>query len=98
MSKKKGLQLDAWRKYPLAEVDAVLNPLAEWIDKVSPTAKQEYPTSWNTEWHIVSRISQTSLAVMFEDGFANQFQDMERRKWMSWHIVSILTSVFSERD
>ncbi|KAK2756814.1 transcriptional regulator swi6 [Arachnomyces sp. PD_36] len=80
LNKKKRLQLDSWGKYPSAEVDAVMNPLIEWVDKVSPTAKLEYPTTWDTQRHLARRILQTFLAATFEDEFASQFKDMDKEE------------------
>ena len=53
LDKKRRLQLDAWGKYPSPEAEAALRPLVEWIDSVSPTAKQQYPTPWATERHLL---------------------------------------------
>jgi hypothetical protein len=80
LNKKKRLQLDAWGKYPSPEVEAVLNPLTEFIDKVSPTAKYAYPTSWDIQRHLIRRTFQTFLAATFEDEFASQFKDMDKKE------------------
>ena len=80
LNKKKKLQLDAWGRYPSAEIDAVLNPLTEFIDKVSPTATEEYPTTWDTQRHMTRRIFQAFLAPTFEDEFASQFKDMDKKE------------------
>ncbi len=57
-----------------------MKPLIEWIDKVSPTAKYTYPTSWATERHVYRSIFQTFLAVSFVDEFASLFKDMDKKE------------------
>ena len=74
LEKKKRLQLDAWGKYPSKEVEAVINPLVEWIDKVSPTAKDTYPNTWDTKRHVERAILQTFLAESFVQEFAELFR------------------------
>lgn len=76
--KKKAYQLDGWGRDPTEESDRVLKPLVEWIDKVSPTAKNTYPTPWSTETHVLRNIHQTFLAASFSDEFANLFKDLEK--------------------
>lgn len=75
LEKKKELQLDAWGKHPSPQVDAVLHPLVEWIDKVCPTAKDTYPTTWATERHMSRAIMQTFMANAFSMEFALLFKD-----------------------
>lgn len=74
-TKKRALQLDAWGKYPSDEVDAVLNPFVEWIDKVSPAAKDLYPTPWATQRQILRATLQTFLSRSFDMEFAGLFRD-----------------------
>lgn len=75
LEKKKTLQLDAWGKYPSQEIDALLGPLVEWIDRVSPTAKSTYPSTWDTRRHIERAVLQTFLAESFQKEFAELFRD-----------------------
>ena len=71
---KKRLQLDAWGKYPSKEVEDLINPLVKWIDEVSPTAKDIYPSTWNTARHIERLVLQTFLAETFCHDFAELFR------------------------
>ncbi|KAK7893833.1 hypothetical protein LTR67_006534 [Exophiala xenobiotica] len=74
LEKKKRLQLDAWGKYPSKEVDGVMEPLIKWIDSVSPTAKDVYPSTWNTARHVERAVLQTFLAETFCQEFAELFR------------------------
>ncbi|KFY85498.1 hypothetical protein V500_08393 [Pseudogymnoascus sp. VKM F-4518 (FW-2643)] len=76
LEKKKRLQLDSWGKYPSEEVENLMKPLIEWVDKVSPTAKDLYPTSWNTQKHLDRAILQTFLSDSLQMEFAELFRDM----------------------
>jgi hypothetical protein len=76
LEKKRRLQLEAWGKYPNKEVEGVLSPLVKWIDEVCPEAKNNYPTTWNTERHVVRATLETFLANSFSAEFANLFKDM----------------------
>lgn len=75
LDKKKRLQLDAWGTYHSQEVDDVLKPLISWIDSVSSTAKDVYPTTWNTARHVQRAVLQTFLAESFTREFAELFRD-----------------------
>ncbi|MCJ1439289.1 hypothetical protein MMC27_008681 [Xylographa pallens] len=74
LDKKRGLQLDAWGKYPSKEAEEVLDPLVHWIDKVSPTAKDTYPGPWATERHVLRAVFQTFLSKSFAAEFAELFK------------------------
>lgn len=74
--RKRALQLDAWGRYPSAESEAVIGPLVEWIDKVAPNSKDQYPTPWATERQITRIINQLWIATCVQDDFANLFKDM----------------------
>ncbi|KAL2427050.1 Beta-xylosidase [Exophiala dermatitidis] len=76
--KKKRLQLDAWGMYPSKEAENVIGPLVSWIDSVSPTAKDVYPTTWNTRRHIERAVLQTFLAETFVNEFAELFRDKDQ--------------------
>ncbi|KAL1964391.1 hypothetical protein VTN77DRAFT_6949 [Rasamsonia byssochlamydoides] len=80
LEKKQRLRLDAWGTRPSAEVDAVLKPLVQWIDSVSPAAKETYPTPWATERHVLRAVFQTFLAASFADEFAALFKDMDEKE------------------
>ncbi|MCJ1309532.1 hypothetical protein MMC25_003192 [Agyrium rufum] len=74
LEKKRYLQLDAWGKYPSKDAEEALNPLVEWIDKQAPNAKDQYPTPWATERHVLRSVIQTFFARCFSDEFAEQFR------------------------
>ncbi|KAF7595253.1 hypothetical protein BBP40_006753 [Aspergillus hancockii] len=77
LEKKNRLWLDAWGRRPSAEPESALRPLVEWIDRVSPRAKETYPTSWNTERHLLRNVFQTFLATSFAEEFAELFRGMD---------------------
>ncbi|GAB7337244.1 hypothetical protein MBLNU457_g2617t1 [Dothideomycetes sp. NU457] len=74
--KKRAYQLDAWGRYPSKQVEDVINPLVEWIQKVAPTSDDQYPTPWATERQITRLINQIWLSTCMSDEFAEQFRDM----------------------
>lgn len=77
LDKKNRLWLDSWGRRPSPEPAAALKPLVQWIDQVSPTAKETYPTPWNTERHLLRAVFQTFLAASFVDEFAELFRGMD---------------------
>ena len=80
LEKKRDFWLDKWGRRPAAEPEAALRPLVDWIDRVSPTAKQAYPTSWNTEMHVMRNVFNTFLAASFVDEFAALFRGMDEKQ------------------
>ena len=82
LDKKRAFWLDKWGRRPQSEPEAALRPLLDWIDRVSPTAKDTYPTSWNTELHVMRSVFYTFLAASFVDEFAEYCRtiNQERRK------------------
>ncbi|GIC93545.1 glycoside hydrolase family 5 protein [Aspergillus udagawae] len=80
LEKKKKFWLDAWGREPSAEPEAALKPLVDWIDKVSPQAKETYPTPWHTERHLLRNVFQTFLAASFVDEFAELFRGMDEKE------------------
>ena len=58
----------------------MLKPLVSWIDSVSPTAKETYPTTWDTTRHIERAILQTFLAESFQKEFAELFRDKDEKE------------------
>ena len=80
LEKKNHFWLDCWGRRPSAEPEAALRPLVEWIDKVSPQAKETYPTPWNTERHLLRNVFQTFLAASFADEFADLFRVMNEEE------------------
>lgn len=73
LEKKKALQLDMWGKYPSPETEALINPLAAWIDKVSPGGLT-YPTTWDTKRHVERAVLQTLLSDSLQGEFAELFR------------------------
>ncbi|KAL4742630.1 glycoside hydrolase superfamily [Aspergillus similis] len=80
LNKKKILMLDHWGRDPDAAVDAVgvLKPLVEWIHRVSPSAKETYPTPLYTERLLLRGVFQTFLANSFADDFAGLLQGLDK--------------------
>ena len=76
LGKKRALQLDAWGRYPSKQVEDVINPLVDWIDKNAPSSKDQYPTPWATERQITRIINQLWLSSCLSDEFAELFKDM----------------------
>jgi hypothetical protein len=76
LEKKKMLQLDAWGRRPAKEVEDVINPLVELIDKYIPQSKEQYPTPWATERQIVRLVNQIWMAGCLNDEFAELFRGM----------------------
>lgn len=76
LERKRALQLDAWGRYPSKQVEEVINPLVEWIDKVAPNSKDQYPTPWATERQVIRLINQTYLSKCLSDEFSEHFRDM----------------------
>ena len=77
LEKKKKYQIDAWGKHPSPEAEAAIKPMVEWIDKISPSAKDTYPTPWATERHVLRNVYQTFLAGSFSDEFASLFKSLD---------------------
>jgi hypothetical protein len=79
LDKKRDFWLDKWGRRPAPGPEAALRPLVDWIDSVSPTAKETYPTSWNTELHVLRNVFNTFLAASFVDEFAALFRGMSEK-------------------
>jgi hypothetical protein len=80
LDKKKRFRLDAWGVYPSEESEAAVNPLVGWIEKISPSAKDMYPTPWDVERHVLRNVVQTFLSATFSDEFAEQFRGMDEKE------------------
>lgn len=76
LERKRAMQLDAWGRYPSKEVEAVIYPLVEFIDRNLPTSKDQYPTPWATERQIARLINNTWMSNCASDEFAELFRDM----------------------
>ena len=76
LEKKRALQLDAWGRYPSKQVEDVINPLVDWIDKNAPASKDQYPTPWFTERQVTRLINQLWMSKCLSDEFAEQFAGM----------------------
>ncbi|KAJ5760024.1 hypothetical protein N7520_007180 [Penicillium odoratum] len=80
LEKKRAIWIDKWGHQHVPEAEAALKPLLDWIDRVSPSAKDTYPTPWNTELHVTRNVLYTFLAASFTDEFAALFHGMEERE------------------
>lgn len=78
LKRNRELQLSAWGRYPSKQVEDVINPLVEWIDKAAPTSKDQYPTPWATERQITRLVNQIWLSGCLGDEFAELFRGMSR--------------------
>lgn len=80
LDKKNACWLDSWGRRPAEGPETALRPLVQWIDRVSPNAKNTYPTPWNTERHMLRSVFQTFLAASFVDEFAELFRGMSEEE------------------
>lgn len=78
LKRKRDCWLDKRRRQPAPEFEAALKPLVDWIDRISPSAKYTYPTTRNTEIHVMRSVFNTTLAASFVDEFVNLFSDMDK--------------------
>lgn len=76
LEKKRALQLDAWGRYPSKQVEDLIYPLVDWIDKNAPTSQDQYPTPWATERQITRLVNQIWLSGCLSDEFAELFAGM----------------------
>jgi hypothetical protein len=74
LAKKRQLQIDAWGRRPSTEVEAVINPLVQWIERNAPESKDRYPTPWATERQVSRLVLQIWLAGSLSDEFARLFE------------------------
>lgn len=73
LQKKRATQADAWGKIPSPEVDAVINPLAAWLDKYTPGVKTMYPPVWDTRRQVTRLINEGLLSKALSREFADLF-------------------------
>jgi hypothetical protein len=78
LEKKKKYQLDAWGKYPSQEVEGLILPLVDFINKVSPNATNMYPSTWDTRKHVDRVVLQMYLADSFAAEYAELFRDKSK--------------------
>jgi Cellulase (glycosyl hydrolase family 5) len=76
LAKKRELQVDAWGRRPAPEIEGIIAPLVEWIDKKAPASKDMYPTPWATERQISRLVLQLWVAGCLQDEFADLFKGM----------------------
>ncbi|GIZ36915.1 hypothetical protein CKM354_000038100 [Cercospora kikuchii] len=76
LEKKRQLQVDAWGRRPSKEVEDVIFPLVDFIDKHIPQSKEMYPTPWNTERQITRLVNQLWMSGCLSDEFAELFKDL----------------------
>jgi len=93
LDKKKQYRLDAWGVHHPAEAEAAMNSLVEWIDKICPTAGDAYRGPWQTERHVIERMS-----PVLWSGQADNLKAWISKSWTSWRTVSTSTYVFSKKD
>ncbi|KAK2803009.1 hypothetical protein FQN51_004036 [Onygenales sp. PD_10] len=78
LERKKTLQVDMWgRNRNLtkdSEVEKVMKPVIEWVEKVSPTAKDQYPRHWDVERFLERAVLQSFLADSLQMEFAGLFR------------------------
>jgi hypothetical protein len=80
LAKKRRLQVDAWGRRPSKEVEELMKPLVEWIDRNAPESKGRYPTPWATERQISRLVLQIWLAGSLSDEFARLFEGKSREE------------------
>lgn len=76
LAKKQALQLDAWGRSPSPQIENLIAPLVEFIDRNCPTSKDQYPTPWATERQITRLVNQIWMSGCLSDEFAEQFRGM----------------------
>lgn len=75
LEKKKRLNLDWWGKYPSDEMDKVMVPLRDLIDKESPSAGKQYPQVWGLKRFVDRNVLNTFLSESLQMEFAELFKD-----------------------
>ena len=80
LNKKKATQADAWGKYPSAEVDSVLHPLVEWLEKYTSAFQTMYPPVWDTRRHVSRVINECLLSKALSLEFAEIFRDLSKEE------------------
>ncbi|KAF1957873.1 glucanase [Byssothecium circinans] len=73
-AKKVQVQVDGFLRAQSQEVEELLAPLVEWIDKMSPNATKMYPSNWRTIDHVKRNVLQTFLASSFLQEYAELFR------------------------
>ncbi|KAF9893981.1 hypothetical protein FE257_008952 [Aspergillus nanangensis] len=73
LQKKRATQADAWGKVPSAEVDAVINPLVDWLDTCTAGIKTMYPPVWDTRRQVTRLINEGLLSKALAREFAELF-------------------------
>ena len=76
LDRKVRLQLDSASMQDSDEVDHLIDPLVEWINRVSPAATKMYPSNWDTRLHIRRNVLQTFLAASLTEEFAELFKGL----------------------
>lgn len=75
LERKKALQIDQWGKVPSEEVETVIQPVVDWLEKVSPSIKTKYPKMWGTQRHVRRAVLHTLLAETLQGEFAELFRE-----------------------
>ena len=74
LEKKKQTEADAWGRAPSNEVDDVMKPLVDWINKHAPGVGTLYPPVWDTKRHLSRVINEGLLSRVLTDEFAALFE------------------------
>ncbi|KAL4736114.1 putative glucanase [Aspergillus similis] len=74
VQKKQRIYVDGCSIKRSPEAEAVLEPLAKWIDEVAPEAKKTYPLNWATKRHIIRSVFHTFIAASLYREFAELFR------------------------
>lgn len=74
LAKKRRLNLDWWGKYHSAEMERIMTPLREMVDRESETAGRQYPLTWKTERHVDRNLLHTFLSESLQGEFAELFR------------------------
>ncbi|CEN60495.1 hypothetical protein ASPCAL02932 [Aspergillus calidoustus] len=73
VERKQRLYVDGFVIKQSPEVEGLLGPLVEWIDKVAPDAKNTYPLNWDTKNHLIRAVFRTFVAQSLYKEFAELF-------------------------
>lgn len=75
LQKKRRLQVDKWGRFPGLEGEEKLKGVVEWIERVCPSAGNQYPTTFGLQGHVERAVLQTFLADSLQDEFAELFRE-----------------------
>lgn len=70
LDKKKRLNLDWWGKEMNHEMEGLMGPIRELINRESPSAGNQYPPVWKMERYVDRAILRTFLNESLQDEFS----------------------------